>query len=113
MLEPARRRLPKRSISGLSGVEPGGKPTRTKGAKIPQESQFLVKVVRRAHCIQDEVERLGKIVERTGLPCGDESIGAQAIGVFLLVARRAEHRDFCPHGSRELHRHVAQTTETY
>src|SRR6266516_1272750 len=36
----------------------------------------------------------------------------QPRGVFLLVARRAEHRDIRTHRSRQLHRQVSQTAQT-
>src|SRR5881398_1000998 len=82
------------------------------GAEIPQESQLFVQVVRRADRVHDEAEPALKRLQGSGDLRGEEMLRTQARGVFLLVARRAEHRDIRTHRSRKLHRHVAQTAQT-
>src|SRR5437870_2746750 len=91
----------------------GGQSNEDHGSEIPQEGQLLVQIVRRAHRIHEEVERAFEGFERARFPGGDESLGAQPSGVFLFVARSAEHSDLGTHGSGEFHRHVAQATQAH
>src|SRR2546426_10034255 len=67
----------------------------------------------RANRVQNKVELSGKRVKRAGLFRGDERLGTQPSGGFLLPGRRTEHGDVGAHRFCQFDGHVTNTAQAH
>ncbi len=78
------------------------------GAVEGEQLQVGTDVDRGADRVDDQVERPGKDIKRTGIAGGVELVRAQPKPIFLLLQGLGEDRDLGTHGGCELDGHVPE-----